>query len=67
MAHWKRLTEVDNISIDVNMDAVAYMRGLDIYTEITFVGGISDERRVLAISVKEKPDQIHRAQPLPGL
>ena len=66
MAHWKRLTEVDNISIDVNMDAVAYMRGLDTYTEITFVGGISDERRVLAIS-ERKPDQIHRAQPLPGL
>jgi hypothetical protein len=61
MAHWKRLTGTDGDQIDVNMDAVAYLKD---HTAIHFVGGLSAEGKAMIVGVKEKPDTIHLANPL---
>ena len=63
MAHWKRLTGVDDAMVDVNMDSVAYMQAYGDQTAIYFVGGRSDEGRI-SVHVKETPDAIHLAPPL---
>ena len=64
MADWKRLTHVDGTKIDINTDVVAYMHPFNDHTEVFFVGGRNDEGRGLVVSVKEKPDDIHMAEPL---
>jgi hypothetical protein len=62
VANWKRLTNTDGMKVDVNMDNVAYIQGLEDYTLINFVAGRGDG--VLSVAVTEKPDAIHMANSL---
>jgi hypothetical protein len=55
MASWKRLTDLQDIRIDVNVDQVCYMAQHKDFTRIHFAG--SD----LFVAVKEPADEI-RAQ-----
>jgi hypothetical protein len=57
VAQWKRLTGTDGAKIDVNMDAVAFMRPNSGATQIVFAdrGG-----SMLAVLVKELIDEIQR-------
>jgi len=64
MAHWKRATNVNGTQVDVNMDAVAFISQHSEHTTITFVGGESDDGKQLQITVKEKAEAIHMANPL---
>ena len=67
MAHWKRLTNVDGSGMDVNMDSVALLQPYESHTQIVFVGGRSDDKRILSVDVKETPDQIHQCMPISSL
>ena len=64
MAHWKRLTGTDGNPIDVNMDAVAYLRSFKDHTTVCFIGGRSSEGKAMVVGVREMPDTIHLANPL---
>jgi hypothetical protein len=64
MAHWKRLTGLDGTMIDVNMDNVAYIHPQKEQTGLYFIGGQGDEGKILRVSVKEAPDEIHMGDPL---
>jgi hypothetical protein len=66
MAHWKRSTATDGDQIDVNMDAVSYLQEFKEHTAIHSVGGLSAEGKAM-MSVCEKPDTIHLANPLVGV
>jgi hypothetical protein len=58
MAIWKRLTEVDGGSVDVNLDQVAYLKRTENVSRIYFVGGETDQGRSLTVAEKETPDDI---------
>ena len=60
----ERLTGTDGGQIDINMDAVAYLREFKDHTAIHFVGGVSAEGKAMIVGVKEKADTIHLANPL---
>jgi hypothetical protein len=63
MASWKKITEDDGSSVQINMDNVTHMkRGKgDQITTIFFVSGAGNEIYVIA---RETPEQILLAQPL---
>jgi hypothetical protein len=63
MASWKKITEDDGSSVQINMDNVTHMkRGKgDQITTILFVSGAGNEIYVIA---RETPEQILLAQPL---
>jgi hypothetical protein len=61
MANWKRLTTVDDITIDVNMDQVCFMTELKDHTVLHFPAGRED---TMLRSVKERLDEIHLKQAL---
>jgi hypothetical protein len=58
MAIWKRLTEVDGGTVDVNLDQAAYLRRAGNVSTIYFVGSETDQGRSLTVTVKETPDDI---------
>ena len=59
MATWKRLTNVENQKVDVNLDDIAYIEPqTDGGAWIHFVGGRISEGRNFALAVKETPDAI---------
>ena len=63
MPRWKQLTQTDNVSVDVNMDQVAYMNSSRNSTRIpetvlTFAYAQADRNCVLV--VKETVEQIHQ-------
>ena len=66
MAHWKRLTATDGDQLDINMEAVAYLHAFKDHTSVCFIGGRGAEGRVMVVTVKETPDAIHSAKPLPS-
>jgi hypothetical protein len=51
MASWKRLTDMSNMHVEVNMDQVCFMRQMPTYTEL-HVGA-------LVLAVKERASSIH--------
>lgn len=55
---WKRLTTVQDLKTDVNMDNVCYILPSESYLTLYFVGGKGEA--FLSLTVKEKPDQIHK-------
>jgi hypothetical protein len=61
MTTWKRLTNVENQKVDVNMDNIAYIEPQTDGAWIHFVGGRISEGRTFALAVKETPDAIRRA------
>ena len=63
MASWRRLTNMNGVRVDVNLDNVAYMHRVGEDTEMIFVGGRSDHFLVLV--VKESPDDIHGRAEIP--
>jgi hypothetical protein len=58
MANWKRLTNVENQKVDVNLDNVAYIEPQTDGAWIHFVGGRISEGRTFALGVKETPETI---------
>ena len=59
MATWKRLTNVENQKVAVNLGNVAYVESqTDGGAWIHFVGGRISEGRTFALGVKETPDTI---------
>jgi hypothetical protein len=58
MANWKRLTNVENQKVDVNLDNVAYIEPQTNGAWIHFVGGRISEGRTFALGAKETPDAI---------
>jgi hypothetical protein len=70
MPIWKRLTLTDPLArkVDVNLEAVAYMRrdasSTDDYTTIVFTAAQAD--RLVVLNVKETPEVIHALPPLPA-
>jgi hypothetical protein len=65
MAHWKRLTDLDNRKVDVNLENAAYMIEYDDQTAIYFAAGESDN--FLVIKVKETPTEIHQGHRVTSL
>jgi hypothetical protein len=61
MTTWKRLTNVENQKVDVNMDNIAYIEPQTDGAWIHFVGGRISEGRTFALAVKETPDAIRLA------
>jgi hypothetical protein len=64
MANWKRATESDGTSVDINVDNVAFMNRRGGTTSIYFIGGRSDSGSAPSLSVKETPDEIHLGKPV---
>jgi hypothetical protein len=64
MAHWKRLTNNEDFKVDVNMDAVAYMMNVKDHAVLWFAGGRGDGK-FLSLSLKETPDEVHKAPTIP--
>ena len=61
MANWKRLTDSDGVSVDVNLDNIAYIRRSPA-DEVTTLFFISITSATTYLTVKETPDQIHKAE-----
>jgi hypothetical protein len=61
MANWKRLTTVDDITIDVNMDQLSFMTEFKDHTVLHFPAAREDS---IVRSVKERLDEIHLKQAL---
>jgi hypothetical protein len=62
MSAWKRLTNVEDQKVDVNMDNIAYIEPqTNGGAWIHFVGGRISEGRTFALGVKETPDAIRLA------
>jgi len=59
MTNWKRLTNIENQKVDVNLDNVAYIEPQIDGAWIHFVGGRISEGRTFALGVKETPDAIN--------
>jgi hypothetical protein len=65
MSAWKRLTNVEDQKVDVNMDNIAYIEPqTNGGAWIHFVGGRISEGRTFALGVKETPDAIRLARHL---
>jgi 8-oxo-dGTP pyrophosphatase MutT (NUDIX family) len=58
MAHFKRLTDTDDKSVFVNLENIAFLQREDDLSTIVFVGGRSDEGRILATAVRETPEEV---------
>jgi hypothetical protein len=63
MAKWKRLTDHEGVSVDINMDNVAYIRR-NPEEETTMIALMSATSSIKWLAVKETPDDIHKAEPL---
>jgi hypothetical protein len=64
MATFKRLRLAsEGTEIDVNMDTVLHMQRYENHTTLHFA--VMSSEKVLTLSVRETPDQIHLASPLP--
>jgi len=64
MATWKRLTRKGGEPIDVNLDTVLHIQEFEDHTTMHF--SVSQKDGVHVLWVKEKPDEIHMAKPLPS-
>jgi hypothetical protein len=63
MPGWKSLTSDSGATVDVNMDQVCYMQGMDEGVTVLYFAA-ANGKEFLARKVKEKPDEIHMAKPL---
>jgi hypothetical protein len=62
MADWKRLTAESGVHVDVNMDQVAYMVRSDRAKSTSIYLAVTKDKALGVVSVKETPDEIHRAR-----
>jgi hypothetical protein len=61
MADWKRLTQTDGTQIDVNLDNISHItRDEKKSTSTLFF--IDTKSSLIALEVKENPDEVHRAK-----
>jgi hypothetical protein len=61
MAKWKRVTRIDGVLIDINMDRVAYMYPSTApENQTTIVFDFAQADRLCMVVVKEAPAQIHQ-------
>ena len=61
MAKWKRVTRIDGVRIDINMDRVAYMSPSTApENQTTIVFDFAQADRLCTVVVKEAPAQIHQ-------
>jgi hypothetical protein len=65
MATWKRLTRSDGISVDLNLEKVAYMyRSGSSENQTTIALDFAQADKLCVVTVKQTPDHIHTLAPL---